>query len=122
MEGFDTHAYAHKLMRSTEARKDKNTTFAVPIERLRLICTDYIKLKEAKPAEEKATGPALTKRERECFEVIKSMINDLERPTVRSVATAMGYKGPNSARVIINRLVEYGLITRIGAKKQIALA
>lgn len=119
---MDSLSYAHRLIRATEQQKDRNTTFAVPITRLRKLCTDHIELAEAEPpAPEEATEGGLTDRERECLQVIKDKINNLERPTVRNVAEAMKYKTPNSARVIIDRLVEYKLIDKVGAKKQIVL-
>lgn len=87
----------------------------VSANRLKILCNAVLEQQQEKPR------PPLTDVEQSVLAAIKADVAQGINPTVRSVQTRLGYESPNSARVVIDRLIEHGYLKREGSKKQIVV-
>lgn len=114
MNKFDPVFYAKKLLRLTKNTPAK-FNFPVPADRLRALCKHVVEEEIEQPR------PPMTDVERAVLTAVKADIAQGIKPTVRSVATRLNYGSPNSARVVIDRLIKLGYLAREGSKKQIVV-
>lgn len=115
MSEFDPKHYARSMLASTKNLPPKFSK-PIPVDRLRGLCHAVLN-EEQEPA---ALAP-LTDVEQKVLAVIKSQADRGTQPTVRSVQEAMEYDSPNSARVVIDRLIKLKYLKREGSKKQIVV-
>lgn len=114
MSEFDPKHYARSLLTSMRNLSPKFSK-PVPVDRLRALC--HAVLNE----EQEAKRPPLTDVEQSVLSAVKGDIAQGIQPTVRSVQERLQYESPNSARVVIDRLIKHGYLKRDGSKKQIVV-
>jgi hypothetical protein len=114
MSEFDPKHYARSLLSSMRNLSPKFSK-PVPVDRLRALC--HAVLEEPQEKER----PPLTDVEQSVLAAIKGDLAQGIQPTVRSVQERLQYGSPNSARVVIDRLIEHGYLKREGNKKQIVV-
>lgn len=115
MKKEEIKTYASSLLAATINRAP-NSTYAIPVGRLRAMCNLICEKKQ-----EKLEKPPLTKAEQAVFAAIKTDIDTGHQPTLRSVQARLEYASINSVRVIVDRLIKHGYIKREGSKKQIVI-
>lgn len=114
MTEFDPKHYARSLLASMRNLSDKFSK-PVPVDRLRALCHSVLL------EEQEVKRPPLTDVETSVLAAIKADVAQGIQPTVRSVQTRMGYESPNSARVVIDRLIKHGYVKRDGSRNQIVV-
>lgn len=106
--------YAEKILAQIKTLPE-NYNFPLPVSRLRLLCNALMN----KPREE--PKQRLTDAEGKVLQAIKADFDIGLQPTLRSISTRLNYSAIKSAQVIVDRLIEYGYIERVGKRSLIAL-
>jgi hypothetical protein len=114
MEIEEIRFFARKMLGHT-SNMDGSYRFPVTVSKLRSMCNFILEQNQ-----DKRKTP-LTEVESKVLQCIKQDIMQGIQPTIRTVCDRLGYKTPNSAAVVINRLMKHGYIERDGSKKQIVL-
>lgn len=109
---FNLRTYAKKLQRLC-ANKPLGSTIAIKVAFVQELIKPILESTPAKaPIPVINARPGLTDAQTKVYEAIVALINKEEPTTLRSIAEACGYKAHNSARVIVNKLLEVGYIIR----------